>query len=201
MFIYVPLQKERDLELAARIGQSLLKQNQELSARNEMLDEQLQIAKEEVQTNLETQPHWNIKYVWCLYVLLNSSNTRFLFCDRLLNFAMSCRCEMTFFSFMRALRRLRMLSHTHREFNRTHAVCRSRNVPLKCFYNLNKLRLCIVFDIWYINTYIYNYDIYVFLKNIYTSKIHYILYNIIYALVWSALPPWLCQSDLKILNS
>ncbi|XP_041839493.1 trafficking kinesin-binding protein 1, partial [Melanotaenia boesemani] len=41
-------EKERDLELAARIGQSLLKQNQELSARNEMLDEQLEIAKEEI---------------------------------------------------------------------------------------------------------------------------------------------------------
>lgn len=41
-------QKERDLELAARIGQSLLKQNQELTTRNEMLDEQLEIAKEEV---------------------------------------------------------------------------------------------------------------------------------------------------------
>uniref|UniRef100_A0A3B4F0K2 Trafficking kinesin-binding protein 1-like n=1 Tax=Pundamilia nyererei TaxID=303518 RepID=A0A3B4F0K2_9CICH len=41
-------EKERDLELAARIGQSLLKQNQELTARNEMLDEQLEIAKEEV---------------------------------------------------------------------------------------------------------------------------------------------------------
>uniref|UniRef100_A0A3B4ATT9 Uncharacterized protein n=1 Tax=Periophthalmus magnuspinnatus TaxID=409849 RepID=A0A3B4ATT9_9GOBI len=35
-------EKERDLELAARIGQSLLKQNQELTARNEMLDEQLE---------------------------------------------------------------------------------------------------------------------------------------------------------------
>lgn len=45
-------QKERDLELAARIGQSLLKQNQELTARNEMLDEQLEIAKEEVRTSL-----------------------------------------------------------------------------------------------------------------------------------------------------
>uniref|UniRef100_A0A673CJP1 Si:dkey-28e7.3 n=1 Tax=Sphaeramia orbicularis TaxID=375764 RepID=A0A673CJP1_9TELE len=41
-------EKERDLELAARIGQSLLKQNQELTARNEMLDEQLVIAKEEI---------------------------------------------------------------------------------------------------------------------------------------------------------
>uniref|UniRef100_A0A8C9Y933 Si:dkey-28e7.3 n=1 Tax=Sander lucioperca TaxID=283035 RepID=A0A8C9Y933_SANLU len=41
-------EKERDLELAARIGQSLLKQNLELTARNEMLDEQLEIAKEEI---------------------------------------------------------------------------------------------------------------------------------------------------------
>uniref|UniRef100_A0A7N6A895 Uncharacterized protein n=1 Tax=Anabas testudineus TaxID=64144 RepID=A0A7N6A895_ANATE len=41
-------EKERDLELAARIGQSLLKQNQELTERNEMLDEQLEIAKEEI---------------------------------------------------------------------------------------------------------------------------------------------------------
>lgn len=48
----INLQKERDLELAARIGQSLLKQNQELTTRNEMLDEQLEIAKEEVDTNL-----------------------------------------------------------------------------------------------------------------------------------------------------
>ncbi|XP_037546168.1 trafficking kinesin-binding protein 1 [Nematolebias whitei] len=41
-------EKERDLELAARIGQSLLKQNQELTARNETLDEQLEITKEEI---------------------------------------------------------------------------------------------------------------------------------------------------------
>ncbi|XP_029907949.1 trafficking kinesin-binding protein 1 isoform X1 [Myripristis murdjan] len=41
-------EKERDLELAARIGQSLLKQNQDLTARNEMLDEQLEMAKEEI---------------------------------------------------------------------------------------------------------------------------------------------------------
>ncbi|XP_026158966.1 trafficking kinesin-binding protein 1 [Mastacembelus armatus] len=41
-------EKERDLELAARIGQSLLKQNKELTARNGMLDEQLEIAKEEI---------------------------------------------------------------------------------------------------------------------------------------------------------
>ncbi|KAM4604341.1 trafficking kinesin-binding protein 1 isoform 2-T2 [Polymixia lowei] len=41
-------EKERDLELAARIGQSLLKKNRDLSARNEMLDEQLEFAKEEI---------------------------------------------------------------------------------------------------------------------------------------------------------
>ncbi|XP_017572128.1 trafficking kinesin-binding protein 1 isoform X1 [Pygocentrus nattereri] len=41
-------EKERDLELAARIGQSLLKQNKALTERNELLDEQLEIAKEEI---------------------------------------------------------------------------------------------------------------------------------------------------------
>ncbi|XP_066443925.1 trafficking kinesin-binding protein 1-like isoform X3 [Eleutherodactylus coqui] len=41
-------EKERDLELAARIGQSLLKQNRELTTRNEFLEEQLEAAKEEV---------------------------------------------------------------------------------------------------------------------------------------------------------
>lgn len=41
-------EKERDLELAARIGQSLLKQNRDLTSRNEILDEQMEIAKEEI---------------------------------------------------------------------------------------------------------------------------------------------------------
>ncbi|XP_018412104.1 PREDICTED: trafficking kinesin-binding protein 1-like isoform X2 [Nanorana parkeri] len=41
-------EKERDLELAARIGQSLLKQNRELTVRNEYLEEQLEATKEEV---------------------------------------------------------------------------------------------------------------------------------------------------------
>ncbi|XP_053710942.1 trafficking kinesin-binding protein 1-like isoform X1 [Synchiropus splendidus] len=41
-------EKERDLELAARIGQSLLKQNQELTEKNGVLDEQLEMAKEEI---------------------------------------------------------------------------------------------------------------------------------------------------------
>ncbi|XP_019406040.1 PREDICTED: huntingtin-associated protein 1, partial [Crocodylus porosus] len=41
-------EKERDLELAARIGQSLLKHNQSLTERNELLEEQLDVAKEEI---------------------------------------------------------------------------------------------------------------------------------------------------------
>ncbi|RXN03627.1 trafficking kinesin-binding 1-like isoform X2 [Labeo rohita] len=41
-------EKERDLELAARIGQSLLKQNKALTERNKLLDEHLEIAKEEI---------------------------------------------------------------------------------------------------------------------------------------------------------
>ncbi|XP_057261282.1 huntingtin-associated protein 1 isoform X2 [Pezoporus wallicus] len=42
------LDEERDLELAARIGQSLLKQNRSLTERNELLEEQLELAKEEI---------------------------------------------------------------------------------------------------------------------------------------------------------
>lgn len=45
-----PPQKERDLELAARIGQSLLKKNKTLSERNESLEEQVEIIREEVRT-------------------------------------------------------------------------------------------------------------------------------------------------------
>ncbi|KAM8945821.1 trafficking kinesin-binding protein 1-like [Pelodytes ibericus] len=41
-------EKERDLELAARIGQSLLKQNQELTKKNDFLEEHLEAAKEEI---------------------------------------------------------------------------------------------------------------------------------------------------------
>ena len=41
-------QKERDLELAARIGQTLLTKNKELSSRGEYLDEQLTLANEKV---------------------------------------------------------------------------------------------------------------------------------------------------------
>lgn len=42
------LQKERDLELAARIGQSLLKKNKALSERNDLLEEQVEHIREEV---------------------------------------------------------------------------------------------------------------------------------------------------------
>ncbi|KAG8140022.1 hypothetical protein E2320_002772 [Naja naja] len=40
-------EKEHDLELAARIGKTLLKQNRNLSEHNELLEEQLELAKEE----------------------------------------------------------------------------------------------------------------------------------------------------------
>ncbi|KAF7247682.1 Trafficking kinesin-binding protein 1 [Varanus komodoensis] len=43
-----PDQKERDLELAARIGQSLLKKNKSLTERNELLEEQVEHIREEV---------------------------------------------------------------------------------------------------------------------------------------------------------
>lgn len=46
------LQKERDLELAARIGQSLLKKNKGLSERNELLEEQVEHIREEVDYRL-----------------------------------------------------------------------------------------------------------------------------------------------------
>uniref|UniRef100_A0A8C6X472 Uncharacterized protein n=1 Tax=Naja naja TaxID=35670 RepID=A0A8C6X472_NAJNA len=41
-------EKEHDLELAARIGKTLLKQNRNLSEHNELLEEQLELAKEEI---------------------------------------------------------------------------------------------------------------------------------------------------------
>ncbi|KAM7420338.1 hypothetical protein PAMA_014857 [Pampus argenteus] len=41
-------EKERDLELAARIGQSLLKKNKTLSERNELLEDQVEHIREEV---------------------------------------------------------------------------------------------------------------------------------------------------------
>lgn len=46
--VVVSLQKERDLELAAHIGQSLLKKNKALSERNELLEEQVEHIREEV---------------------------------------------------------------------------------------------------------------------------------------------------------
>ena len=42
------LQKERDLELAARIGQTLLEKNKELAEQNEILEEQVAEANERV---------------------------------------------------------------------------------------------------------------------------------------------------------
>lgn len=42
------MQKERDLELAAKIGQTLLTKNQELSEKNDVLEEQLGLLSEKV---------------------------------------------------------------------------------------------------------------------------------------------------------
>jgi len=47
-FLFDYLQKERDLELAARIGQSLLEQNKVLSCRNEELENELTASNESV---------------------------------------------------------------------------------------------------------------------------------------------------------
>ena len=44
----ISLQKERDLELAARIGQTLLEKNKELAEQNEILEEQVAEANEGV---------------------------------------------------------------------------------------------------------------------------------------------------------
>lgn len=49
------MQKERDLELAARIGQSLLKKNKTLSERNELLEEQVEHIREEVHSERERE--------------------------------------------------------------------------------------------------------------------------------------------------
>ncbi|KAL7976796.1 hypothetical protein Chor_008745, partial [Crotalus horridus] len=51
-------QKERDLELAARIGQSLLKKNKTLTERNELLEEQVEHIREEFYTSAaeESEP-------------------------------------------------------------------------------------------------------------------------------------------------
>ena len=49
-------QRDRDLELAARIGQSLLQRNQLLQERNDSLEEQLAQALDQVRTHTHT-PH------------------------------------------------------------------------------------------------------------------------------------------------
>lgn len=46
--VFVALQRDRDLELAARIGQALLKRNHVLSEQNEALEEQLGQAFDQV---------------------------------------------------------------------------------------------------------------------------------------------------------
>ncbi len=49
-------EKERDLELAARIGQTLLEKNKQLIQRNELLEDQLAEATEKVSPPHTQQP-------------------------------------------------------------------------------------------------------------------------------------------------
>ena len=51
MFILCIFQKERDLELAARIGQNLLEKNQDIETQKERLEELLAEANERVSVN------------------------------------------------------------------------------------------------------------------------------------------------------
>lgn len=55
-------QQEKDLELAAKIGQSLLERNKELQHRNEALEEQLNFSNEQVNHTVSTYFHtiWTV---------------------------------------------------------------------------------------------------------------------------------------------
>ena len=62
---HAPLQKEKDLELAAKIGQSLLEQNRDLQARTEFLEEQLIASNDAVvQLRHELQMKMNLLHVY-----------------------------------------------------------------------------------------------------------------------------------------
>lgn len=61
-------QRDRDLELAARIGQSLLQRNHLLQERNEVMDEEL--AKTSDQVSRGRAPHTSIITPSCMYLPL-----------------------------------------------------------------------------------------------------------------------------------
>ena len=68
MFPVSTLQKERDLELAARIGQNLLEKNQDIETQKERLEELLAEANERVSLNkslsrlIESVINWLTKH-------------------------------------------------------------------------------------------------------------------------------------------
>lgn len=75
------MQKERDLELAAKIGQTLLTKNQELSEKNDVLEEQLVLLSEKVieeTYRLDGACMYFNYYVWFLCTLC--SHTLLLSC-------------------------------------------------------------------------------------------------------------------------
>uniref|UniRef100_A0A9J2Q5V8 HAP1 N-terminal domain-containing protein n=1 Tax=Ascaris lumbricoides TaxID=6252 RepID=A0A9J2Q5V8_ASCLU len=66
-FIFV-FQKEKDLELAAKIGQSLLEQNRELQNRNDFLEESLNASNDTVvQLRHELQMRINLLHIYADY--------------------------------------------------------------------------------------------------------------------------------------
>lgn len=63
------MQKERDLELAAKIGQTLLTKNQELSEKNDVLEEHLSLLNEKVRRLLHNLQYFeNDQFIYDINV-------------------------------------------------------------------------------------------------------------------------------------
>lgn len=63
------MQKERDLELAARIGQTLLEKNKELSDKADHLEDQLSAANDKVNHFFSFFPPFEINFHLCFKLL------------------------------------------------------------------------------------------------------------------------------------